>query len=264
MPTGPVPAPAPSADPDPFELPGGPRGVLLLHGFTGTPFELRALGERLAAEGYRVSAPLLPGHGLTPAAMQATGPADWLAGAARGLDGLRARCERVAVVGLSLGSLLAIELAASRPADVAAVGLLATPYWPAPRLAALLLLYGFTPAARLWPEFPKPAGHDEVLDPAQKGRNPAYPVLPMLAGRKLRGHIRRVRGLVPRVRCPALVIHGQQDRLVLPAGARRLARRLGSARVWQRYLPGSAHLVTLDRERAALEDCVAAFLGEVM
>ncbi len=254
----------PAPDPSPFELGDGPRGVLLLHGFTGTPFELRALGERLAAGGYRVSAPLLAGHGLTPAAMQATGPADWLAGAGQGLDALGARCARVAVVGLSLGSLLAIELAASRPADVAAVGLLATPYWLGPRLAALLALYGFTPAARLWPELPKPDSHDEVLDPAQKGLNPAYPVLPMLAGRKLRGHIRRVRALAPRVRCPALVAHGERDRMVLAAGARRLARRLGSATVWQRYLPESAHLVTLDRERAALEDCVAAFLREVL
>jgi len=89
-------------------------------------------------------------------------------------------------------------------------------------------------------------------------------VLPMLAGRKLRGHIRRVRALAPRVRCPALVAHGERDRMVLAAGARRLARRLGSATVWQRYLPESAHLVTLDRERAALEDCVAAFLREVL
>lgn len=251
-------------DPAPFELGGGPRGVLLLHGFSGTPFELRFLGERLADHGLRVSAPLLPGHGTRPEDMQATGPADWLAAAERALADLRADCERVAVVGLSLGALLAIELAAGRPGDVAAVGLVSTPYWLGGRMAALLALYCFTPAVLLWPLFPKPRDHREVRDPAWKGKNPSYPVLPMWAARRLRRHIRRVRRLAPAVGCPALVVHGAWDDMALPAGARRLADRLGSRTVWQRELPDSAHLVSLDRDRPAFEACVLDFLDEVL
>src|SRR5581483_10301797 len=107
---------AAAEDAAPFSL--GPAtaqaGALLVHGFTGSPFEMRLLGEHLAARGLAVEGPLLPGHRSTTAALAATGWRDWLAGVERAFEKLQSRAPRVAVCGLSLGGLLTLELARRR------------------------------------------------------------------------------------------------------------------------------------------------------
>src|SRR5262245_27456874 len=112
--------------PQPFWL--GPddarAGVLLVHGFTGTPFEMRLVGEALARRGLQVLAPLLAGHAGTTEDLRKTGWRDWLASVEQGFDALRARTERVAVCGLSLGGLLTLELARRRGSQVAAIAVL--------------------------------------------------------------------------------------------------------------------------------------------
>ena len=61
----------------PFELGSGDDACLLLHGFTGSPWDMRPLGERLAARGLFVRAIRLPGHGSTPLAMAQVSHRDW-------------------------------------------------------------------------------------------------------------------------------------------------------------------------------------------
>src|SRR4051812_24350152 len=117
----------PAVDVAPFRFDGaGPagvrrRGVLLVHGFAGTPFEMRGLGEALAARGFTVSAPNLAGHGPDAANLKATSWTDWYAGVERAFDELSASCDAVAVCGLSLGGLLTLELARRRGREIAAV-----------------------------------------------------------------------------------------------------------------------------------------------
>src|ERR1700758_4296441 len=93
-----------------FSAPGGPTGVLVLHGFTGAPSSMRPLAEAFAAAGFAVELPLLPGHGTTPEELAAVTYADWLSCATDALDALDARCERVLVAGLSMGGTLALDL----------------------------------------------------------------------------------------------------------------------------------------------------------
>src|SRR5215470_18932258 len=107
----------------PFEMPGIRPACLLIHGFTGTPWDVRPLGEALARAGHAVRAVRLPGHGTTPRAMlEATAP-DWLLACDEALAELPG--PRVAVAGLSLGALLALVLAARHPRRVAAVAAMA-------------------------------------------------------------------------------------------------------------------------------------------
>src|SRR5438270_8932968 len=87
----------------PFRIRGGTRGCLLIHGFAGTPPEMRELGECLAGRGYDVMAPLLAGHGLTPEAMAATGWRDWASSAEAAYRALSNETEEVFVGGQSLG-----------------------------------------------------------------------------------------------------------------------------------------------------------------
>src|SRR5262245_53840522 len=112
---------------EPFDWRAGRRGCLLVHGLAGTPYEMRGLGERLHAAGYTVRGVCLPGHGSSIAELARCRWQDWADALERELDGLRVDCDPVAVAGLSLGSLLALQLAHRRPGDVAALILLSTP-----------------------------------------------------------------------------------------------------------------------------------------
>jgi len=96
-------------------LPGGREGVLLLHGFTGTPRDLAGLGGRLGEGGFAVSIPRLPGHGTNGEDFLQTGWRDWLRAAVDAFSDLRARCETVHLVGYSMGGLLAVLLASRFP-----------------------------------------------------------------------------------------------------------------------------------------------------
>src|SRR5579883_2952504 len=93
---------------EPFFLKGNETGVLLSHGFTGTTQSVRYLGEALNRAGYTVSAPRLPGHGVSPAAMAKSTARDWIGAVEDGLGELRARCKRVFIGGLSMGGTLTL------------------------------------------------------------------------------------------------------------------------------------------------------------
>ena len=97
---------------EPLVLGTGERGVLLLHGFIGSPMDFGELPQRLADAGYRVRAPLLPGHGTRPQDMLETDAAAWLEAARRAYRELAAECDWVAIAGFSMGGTLAIRLAA--------------------------------------------------------------------------------------------------------------------------------------------------------
>src|SRR5215831_6705959 len=95
----------------PFNLGDGPDACLLLHGLTGSPAEVRPVGEALAKAGFRAVAPLLPGHGTSPEDLYVVTRADLLAAARAALLGLSG-ARRLYLCGLSAGALLAIHLAA--------------------------------------------------------------------------------------------------------------------------------------------------------
>lgn len=97
---------------EPFHFPGNSTGLLLIHGFTGSPSELRFLGERLAAQGFTVKGILLAGHGTVPEELAKKRWEDWLNDAENGVTELRTICTKVLAIGLSMGGLLALELAA--------------------------------------------------------------------------------------------------------------------------------------------------------
>ena len=100
-----------SPDVEPFSADGGPVGVLVLHGFTGSTQTVRDWAAHLAAAGLTVRAPLLAGHGGTWQDLAKAGWTDWYADASRAFDSLSQRCSQVFVAGLSMGGCLALRLA---------------------------------------------------------------------------------------------------------------------------------------------------------
>ncbi|RBY88885.1 carboxylesterase [Blastococcus sp. TBT05-19] len=240
--TTPTPEVMPGAEA--FEFPGGDgpdgrTGVLLVHGFTGTPMSMRPWGEALAAEGFAVSCPLLPGHGTRWQDCNASTHDQWTATVERAFDALAARCDRVFVAGLSMGGTLATRLAQVRPDDVAGL-LLVNPALLTQRLDAKLLPL----IARLtgsWAPIAsdiKKAGVTEL----------AYPKLPTRAMMQLRGLWALTRADLGRVTAPVIVFHSAVDHVVEPVNSTILLAGIGSTDTEEVVLHDSYHVATLDND----------------
>lgn len=249
----------PRASSEPFDLVGDDDiGVVLVHGFTGTPWEVGYLGHQLAASGYTVCAPRLPGHGTSLLDLDRTRWQDWAGAVESTLDELARRCRRVAVVGQSLGALLALHLASHRP-DVLSVASLAAPLW----------LEGLSGRAARWTRpggplarirtLPKLGGSD-VRDPRSKAENPCYPGVPTRALAELVAFMTIADEALPQITQPVLVLHATQDHTAPVACAQRIAERTHARRV--RILPRSYHLIAVDVERDIVAAEVVSFLRQ--
>jgi len=241
-----------------FDLPGcgsaagrGRAAALCLHGLTGTPYEVRPLAEALAARGIRAVGPALPGHNETPEALAATPHTAWVEAARRHLRGLRAEHEAVFALGLSMGGLVTLLLAAEEEVDAAVV--VGTPLalrapWP----ALIPILKHVVPIARK-------RGGSDIRDEAARLRHPGYAAMPLTSVHELMRLQRRVREALPRVRAPLLVAHGAHDRTANPADARAILERVASPKRELLWLEDSGHVVPVDRDGPALAEAAAEF-----
>ncbi len=229
-----------------WELGSGRRGALLLHGFAGTPPELRRLGEHLAANGWRCRAPALAGHAATPEELKRTGHRDWLASARNALDELAEECDEVCVAGQSMGGTIAIHLAATQP-RVRAVAALATPVWVRDWRLSLL------PVLKHLKRWNLPDGDIDLADPAAIEELHSYGRRSTHSIHEFTRLLALVRRELPMVRPPVLLMHGAGDRTIDPANMADIARGLVcSAAVETVLLPRSGHGLSVDVEREAV------------
>jgi carboxylesterase len=239
--------------PGPFFLAGGPVGVLLIHGFTGAPPEMRRLGDYLYGEGLTVSAPLLPGHGTTIADCNGARWQQWAAHVEGALADLRARCPTVFVGGLSMGGVLALHLAAQHP-DLAGALL----YAPAMQVSGGWRRWVAPVLKRVLRTFPK--GKDDWADPAARALLWSYDRYPVVAGHQLFKLIAHVRRALPRVTVPLLIVISQGDRTVPPAAADLIARGVATQDITRLTLERSGHVLTLDAEWQLVAEQTVAFV----
>ncbi len=260
-------SPTTTKDSQPFSLGGGERGVLVVHGFTGSPFEMRLLGEDLAHRGFAVEGVKLAGHADTTRALARSTWHDWYQSASEALDRLRDRVHgrRVAVVGLSMGGLLALELARLRGDALAAICVMSAPLWLPPEAVKFAQVTARLPLVRNL-ALPKLAGSD-IRDPEMKRRNrDAVPragmPLPALASLvELGAHLRDKLG---DVKTPTLLIHSERDHTVPFECMDAIANRLGTHEYKKIVLHESFHVITLDVERDRVFAEVAAWVGSYL
>jgi len=240
-------------DSEPFDLPGrGATAALCLHGLTGTPYEVRPLADELARRGIRALGPALPGHNATPKRLAEIRHTEWLEVAAAQLKALRASHRRVFVVGLSMGGLLALDLAAGHSVD--ALVPIGTPLWLRHPLAHLI------PLLKYLAPMPKKRVGSDIRDDAARRRHPSYDVIPLRSVHELQRLQRRVRQSLPRVTAPILVAHGALDRTASPSDARVIHARVRSSIRELRFFESSGHVVPVDLDGAELARTVADFL----
>jgi carboxylesterase len=260
-----VPRPG-DGDKSPFFASGdGPRAALCLHGFTGTPFEVRPIAEALAAQGFTVSAPLLAGHGGTVSELSDTRFTHWVASAEDALRTLRGQVGEapVAIAGFSLGGLLALRLAHLHPGWVAALAVLAAPLRLRPlEVAAVRAVMRLPRLLRIGPlaALPKAAGFD-VVDDEMARRNPSLPAMPLCGVHSLIELGALVRQDLPSIRTPTLVMHGARDRTVPLEDSLELAGTIGATEVERLWLPRSGHLLAIDVERRTVVDAIGKFFA---
>ncbi len=250
------------SDAEPFHADGapdgtnGPRriGVLLIHGFTGTPSSMTPWAQHLAAEGFRVSVPRLPGHGRTWQEMNRTRWTDWYAEASHALDGLLATSDQVFVAGLSMGGGLALRLAEQRPDDVSGL-LLVNPsvHDPDKRLLAAPLLkqlLGSVPG--IASDIKKPGVHED-----------AYDRVPLRALDSLRDLWRTVRADLREVTCPLVVFRSAVDHVVPASSSQLVVQQAGSTDVTEHILADSFHVAVLDNDAPFIFAESAAFISRL-
>jgi carboxylesterase len=233
----------------PFSADGGPVGVLILHGFTGSPQTVYDWAESLAAAGLTVRAPLLAGHGGTWQELAKTGWTDWYADAERAFRALSERCSQVFVAGLSMGGCLALRLAETQGSLVSGVVLVN------PSLAADTPVIALAPWLKHLLKSVKSIGGDikktGVVERAAK-RTPVASVatLPELW--------RTTAASLASVTQPLLVFRSTVDHVVGPASMKVLMAALPGAEV--RPLDDSYHVATLDNDAPEIFDGTLSFI----
>ncbi len=230
-----------SPDPSPFELAGGDVGILLIHGFTASPTQMRLVGEVLHQQGLTVVAPLLPGHGTTIADLGQQRWQHWTQHIDAALMDLKSRCKTVFVAGISLGSLLALHLAAEHP-DLKGV-ILYSPLVKMPGGGAIRLvpmLKYLLPTIRKAPDF--------ATDPHALDRLWHYPSVSLFAIHEIARLRAQVQPLLPSILSPVLIVYSTLDRLIAPNSAQFTYDHIGATEKTLMALHNSGHDVTLDSE----------------
>lgn len=239
---------------EPYASDGGAVGVLLCHGFTGTPQSMRPWGQFLAERGLSVRVPLLPGHGTTWQEMNRTTWHDWYGCVEAELLELRRSCSTVAVGGLSMGGCLALRLALEQPDAVDGL-LLVNPAvrLEDPRLLALPVL------RRLVPSFPgiasdikKPGVHEIAYE-----RTPLHAVASMIrmyatTGRRLK-----------EIRQPVLLFRSATDHVVPSSSSHLVLNSVSSPQAEEIVCQDSYHVATLDNDAPMIFERSAEFVARL-
>ena len=235
--------------------PGDPRvGVLVQHGFTGSPSSMRPWAEDLASRGYGVEMPLLPGHGTRWQDLNKTGFDDWYAEVNRATDKLVAENDVVVAVGLSLGGALCLRLAADRGPDLAGI-VVVNPAVDTMRKDVKLL-----PVLKhLVPDLPGIA--NDIKKPGvEEG---AYPMTPLRAADSMFSAFKRLRADLPKITIPVLYFRSSVDHVVDISTATALRGGLSSRDFTERVLTNSFHVATLDHDAPAIFEESAQFIERV-
>jgi carboxylesterase len=257
-------AEAGAASPKPFFWAGGTTGCLLVHGLTGSPYEMRFLGEQLRTAGHTVSGILVGGHGTRPEDLERCRWQDWYQSVEAGFEVLTDPCSNLVAVGLSMGALLALRLACDHPDEVAAVVVLSPALilrnpWPARLENVLAPLSLLLPSGMAhWPK-----GDSDIADPEARKRHPGYKSLPLQAVVELVRLQREVRSLLSKVHQPVLAIQGCQDHTVALENLAVLRRELPNLRGTV-ILPASCHVVTVDLEKERVAEEIIRFVDQVV
>lgn len=248
---------------EPFFYRGGATGVLVLHGLTASPHEVKWFAQHMAAQGHTVYAPRLAGHGTHPYDLEGLTWMHWYASALDGYHLLKQQCEWVVVCGLSMGGLLTLMLGAEYAVDGLVV--MAAPIELRSPLAlsqirVLKYLRPFTDQSdrSAFPEYlreEQARRHEPVLGRVR------YGLWPTTAVEQLLRLMQVTRQHLPQVSAPLLLMYSEMDDVVAPVSQDLIRSAVGSATVQTARFTRSGHILTQDLEHAEVFRQAAEFVA---
>jgi len=263
-------------------LPGtNGQAIILVHGMTGAPNEMRFLAWFFNAQGYTVSCPRLANHGQPLAVLRATRWEEFYASVRKAYTDLRADHEQVYVGGLSMGALLALMLADEFPAGIAGVSCLSPTLfydgWNVPWYHFFLPLGSRTPLRNYVyfkeeppyglknerirekvHQFYETADIHEMRDVDRYG----YPFFPVRLLGELRRLVGQLKTRLPSVQCPCQIIQARHDDMSSVRNARYIYDHVASRRKEIVYLEDSYHVITADQERGKVAQSMMDFFAQ--
>lgn len=238
---------------EPLSIDGGSVGVVLSHGFTGSPASMKPWGQYLADQGFSVRVPRLPGHGTTWKDMNTTRWHQWYGELDAAVTDLKATCDQVAVCGLSMGGALVLRLAQQRPDDIAAVVVVN------PAVASARFDVKLVPALQhVVPSMPgigndiKLPGQDEI----------GYDKTPLKALASMMQMWKGIRADMDQVRAPLLYFRSTEDHVVDDSSTPLIRENVSSPVNDFVTLDNSFHVATLDHDAPVIFERSAAFIRE--
>ncbi|WP_320198598.1 alpha/beta hydrolase [Agrobacterium sp. rho-13.3] len=253
-----------------FEEGTNGRGVLLIHGLTGAPAEMRLVARHLNRRGYSVFAPLLAGHGMDAAALRRSRWEDWLESVHEARAGFSKRVDTVYAAGICVGGKLAMMAAADSPGKIEATAIYSPCFhydgWEVPHRYSLL-----SPHLRWISHLPL-LGRMNFRENASLGIKDER-MRRLIAGMGNDGMLesfpgkalfemhelgRTLKSRLPSMKTPTLIIHSREDDLSGPSHATYIADHIGG-RNRLHWLDDSYHMIHVDRQRRVVADLTADF-----
>lgn len=252
-----------------INLTGGESGVILIHGLTGSPFELKYLAGRLNRAGFTVKVPCLAGHGETVEVLKKTSWQDWYSTVCQAITDLRQNCCEIFVAGLCMGAALALHTAHEYGGDIKAIAVLSTTFefdgWSIPWYRFLIPLNHYTPI-RYFYSYPEgePYGikNERLRRSVAKGLKDntiAYDCVPgvsMYQLHKLAGVVKRE---LPTIITPTIIVHSIEDDTASVKNAECVEKHIGARDIRKVILDDCYHMITIDNQRELVVDEVITF-----
>jgi carboxylesterase len=240
---------------EPWSADGNEVGVLVLHGFTGSPKSMTPWAKELVNEGWTVRVPLLPGHGTQWQDMNLTTWEDWYAEAERNLRELQSRCTTVFVMGLSMGGSLTLRLAEEHGSEIAGI-VLVNPAVHSERIDRHLLPL----IQRFVGSFPGIS--NDIAKPGQD--EGAYDRIPLKAAHSMSFLWKAIKADIGKVRQPLLLFRSVQDHVVEPSNAAFILANVASEDATEVLLNDSFHVATLDYDAEIIVRDSIAFVRRLI
>ncbi|WP_288427516.1 alpha/beta fold hydrolase [uncultured Agrobacterium sp.] len=253
-----------------FEEGTNGRGVLLIHGLTGAPAEMRLVARQLHKRGYSVLAPLLAGHGVDASVLRRSRWQDWLESVHIARAAFSRRVDTVYAAGICVGGKLAMMAAADTPDKIKATAIYSPCFhydgWEVPLHYSLLSsnvgwLSRFPLLGRLnFHENPSLGIKDERMRRliAGLGAEGILESFPAKALFEMHALGRKLKSRLPSMRTPTLIIHSREDDLSGPSHARYIADHIGGQNRLH-WLDDSYHMIHVDRQHRVVADLTAQF-----
>ncbi len=240
---------------EPLSAEGNATGVLVLHGFTGSPKSMRPLATRFVDAGYSVEMILLPGHGTSIEDMKQTTFEDWSSAAEAALLALEARSERVFVVGLSMGGLLTCWLAERHP-EIAGIVVIN----PVVESLGAEIEEGVAALIEAGMDETEGIGSDIAKEGVDESSYGATPLVPLLSMLQAAGDVAQN---LSKITCPVLCFRSEQDHVLQQHHTDRLMADVGGP-AERIMLEKSYHVATLDYDAALIETQALAFVERLV